>query len=171
MRWPQVSAVVSAVVCALMGSVGVTAPAAVAASSPGARANAVLARMTLEEKLELMGSGAAGVPRLCIPPLRFVDGPNGIGEGSPGVTAFPNAENVGASWDPSLAYRYGVALGGEAAGKGDGRILRQRRQRVAINAQTDALEYEARRGRISAAAADRRTWWPYPADSEFFESL
>lgn len=119
MRWPQVSAVVSAVVCALMGSVGVTAPAAVAASSSGARANAVLARMTLEEKLELMGSGAAGVPRLCIPPLRFVDGPNGIGEGSPGVTAFPNAENVGASWDPSLAYRYGVALGGEAAGKGD----------------------------------------------------
>jgi hypothetical protein len=29
---------------------------------------------------------------------------------------------------------------------------RQRRQRGAINAQTDALEYEARRGRISAAA-------------------
>ena len=40
----------------------------------------------------------------------------------------------------------------EAAGKGDARIARQRRQRVAINAQTDALEYEARRGRISAAA-------------------
>jgi len=40
----------------------------------------------------------------------------------------------------------------EAAGKGEARILRQRRQRVAINAQTDALEYEARRGRISAAA-------------------
>jgi beta-glucosidase len=45
-------------------------------------------------------------PRLGIPPLRFVDGPNGTGEGSPGVTAFPNAENVTASWDPSLAYRY-----------------------------------------------------------------
>jgi|GEM_PF-1290175 len=30
----------------------------------------------------------------------------------------------------------------------------KRRQRVAINAQTDALEYEARRGRISAAAYD-----------------
>jgi hypothetical protein len=45
----------------------------------------------------------------------------------------------------------------EAVGQGDARlgaarILRQRRQRVAINAQTDALEYEARRGRISAAA-------------------
>ncbi len=34
----------------------------------------------------------------------------------------------------------------EAAGKGEARITRQRRQRVAINAQTDALEYEARRG-------------------------
>ena len=42
----------------------------------------------------------------------------------------------------------------EAAGKNEARILRQRRQRVAINAQTDALEYEARRGRISAAAYD-----------------
>ena len=40
----------------------------------------------------------------------------------------------------------------EAAGKGEARVTRQRRQRVAINAQTDALEYEARRGRISAAA-------------------
>lgn len=115
MRWPQVSAVVFAVVCAVC----VSAPAAVAAPSPAARADAVLARMTLEEKLELMGSGAAGAPRLGIPPLRFVDGPNGIGEGSLGVTAFPNAENIGASWDPALAYRYGVALGTEAAGKGD----------------------------------------------------
>ena len=40
----------------------------------------------------------------------------------------------------------------EAAGKGEARITRQRRSRVAINAQTDALEYEARRGRVSAAA-------------------
>jgi hypothetical protein len=40
----------------------------------------------------------------------------------------------------------------ETAGKGEARITRQRRQRVAINAQTDTLEYEARRGRISAPA-------------------
>ena len=40
----------------------------------------------------------------------------------------------------------------EATGKGEARVARQRRSRVAINAQTDALEYEARRGRISAAA-------------------
>ena len=114
-RWPQVAAVVFAVACTVCAG----APAAGAAPSPAARADAVLARMTLEEKLALMGSGAAGVPRLGIPPLRFVDGPNGIGEGSLGVTAFPNAENIGASWDPALAYRYGVALGAEAAGKGD----------------------------------------------------
>ena len=43
--------------------------------------------------------------------------------------------------------------GGEAESRqGEARIARPRRQRVAINAQTDALEYEARRGRISAAA-------------------
>ena len=43
--------------------------------------------------------------------------------------------------------------GGEPESRqGEARIARPRRQRVAINAQTDALEYEARRGRISAAA-------------------
>ncbi len=40
----------------------------------------------------------------------------------------------------------------ETVGRGEARVVRQRRQRVAINAQTDALEYEARRGRISEAA-------------------
>jgi len=115
MRWPQVSAVASAVICLIC----VGAPGAVAAPSALARADALLARMTLVEKLELMGSGKAGDARLGVPPIRFIDGPNGVGEGSLGVTSFPDAVNIGASWDPALAYRYGVALGAEAAGKGD----------------------------------------------------
>ncbi|HEY2636053.1 MAG TPA: glycoside hydrolase family 3 N-terminal domain-containing protein, partial [Solirubrobacteraceae bacterium] len=50
--------------------------------------------------------------------LVFIDGPNGVGEGTKGVTAFPNAVSIAASWDPKLARRYGVALGNEAAGTG-----------------------------------------------------
>ena len=75
--------------------------------------------MTTAEKLALVSSGSVGDARLGIPPLRFIDGPNGIGEGTPGVTAFPDAEAIGASWSPSLALAFGRALGGEAAGKGD----------------------------------------------------
>src|SRR5579875_453417 len=62
------------------------------ALAPAARAALVLEAMTPAEKLELVASGASGDPRLGIPPIRFIDGPNGIGEGSTGVTAFPDAE-------------------------------------------------------------------------------
>jgi beta-glucosidase len=83
------------------------------------RASMVLAAMTTAEKLGLVASGSSGVPRLGIPPLRFIDGPNGIGEASTGVTAFPDAETIAASWDRTVASAYGQALGAEAAGKGD----------------------------------------------------
>ncbi len=79
----------------------------------------VLAAMTTAEKLALVASGRSGVARLGIPPLRFIDGPNGIGEASTGVTAFPDAETIAASWDRTVASAYGQALGAEAAGKGD----------------------------------------------------
>jgi beta-glucosidase len=95
------------------------APSALGATAAQRRAAAVLARMTTTEKLALVSSGSVGDARLGIPPLRFIDGPNGIGEGTPGVTAFPDAEAIGASWSPSLALAFGRALGGEAAGKGD----------------------------------------------------
>ncbi len=46
------------------------------------------------------------------------------------------------------------AADGEERGRGKNKLTRQRQQRVAINAQTDMLEYEHRRGRISVAAYD-----------------
>ena len=79
----------------------------------------VLGAMTTAEKLALVASGSSGVARLGIPPLKFIDGPNGIGEASSGVTAFPDAETIAASWDRTVASAYGEALGAEAAGKGD----------------------------------------------------
>jgi beta-glucosidase len=88
------------------------------AASPEQRASALVAQMTVAEKIALAASGAAGVPRLGIPALVQLDGPNGVGHGAVNVTAFPNAEVVAASWDRSLAQRFGTALGTEAAGKG-----------------------------------------------------
>jgi beta-glucosidase len=85
----------------------------------GQGASMVVSAMTTAEKLALVAGGASGDPRLGVPPIKFIDGPNGVGEGSTGVTAFPHAETIAASWDRSVAGAYGRALGAEAAGKGD----------------------------------------------------
>ncbi len=94
------------------------APASAVAATPAERASALVAQMTLPEELSLVGSGVDGVPRLGVPPLLFTDGPNGVGEDAKDVTSFPNAVNIGASFDPGLARRYGEALGAEAAASG-----------------------------------------------------
>src|SRR5579875_1014400 len=86
-------------------------------ASPAQRASELEAAMTMTENVNLVAEGA-GVPGLGLPPLLGVDGPNGIGEGNTGVTAFPSAQTMASAWDPALAEAYGRALGGEAAGKG-----------------------------------------------------
>src|SRR3954452_24122843 len=94
------------------------------------RARDLVKQMTLDEKIQLVhGTGfvrnagfaghVAGIPRLGIPDLLLADGPNGVGNGATGVTAFPAAINASATWDTSLEHRYGVALGEEQAGKGN----------------------------------------------------
>jgi len=87
-------------------------------SAAAKRAAMVVAAMSTAEKLALVSSGSAGDARLGIPPLRGVDGPNGVGEGNTDVTAFPDAETIAASWDRAVAGAYGQALGAEAAGRG-----------------------------------------------------
>src|SRR5262245_16034856 len=93
-------------------------PAAGAARRAEERASALVARMTLDEKIALASSGAKGIPRLRIPALVVSDGPNGVGHAAANVTAFPNAEVVAAAWDRTVAHRFGAAVGAEAAGKG-----------------------------------------------------
>jgi beta-glucosidase len=106
--------------CALvLTSLWLVPPPAVAAHpTPEHRASVLVARMTADEKVALVSGDAAGIPRLGIPALSYSDGPNGVGHGATDVTAFPNAEVVAASWDRSLAQRFGAAVGAEAAGKG-----------------------------------------------------
>jgi beta-glucosidase len=100
------------------GSVCGTHPWCNSALSPGHRAALVLAAMTQDEKLALVADGHSGDARLGIPALNGIDGPNGVGEANAGVTAFPDAETVAASWDTAIARAYGRALGAETAGKG-----------------------------------------------------
>ncbi|MGY5803929.1 glycoside hydrolase family 3 C-terminal domain-containing protein [Rhizobium sp. LEGMi12c] len=92
----------------------------------------ILDRMTLEEQVSLL-SGAdfwttVPVERLGVPKIKVTDGPNGArGAGSlvAGVNAacFPVAIALGATWNPALVERMGVALAGQARSKGASVLL------------------------------------------------
>jgi len=86
-------------------------------------------KMTLEEKVGMLHANnlfsSAGVKRLGIPELISDDGPLGVREEiklgwasanlkTDSATFFPNGSAIAATWNPVLAYDYGVALGEEA---------------------------------------------------------
>ena len=89
------------------------------------RIDALLAQMTLAEKIEQMhGAGVAAPshtapnPRLGIPGLVMVDGPRGVGIAVGSATAFPVGMARGATWDTALEERVGETIGSEARAKG-----------------------------------------------------
>ncbi len=96
---------------------------------PGQRASELLAQMTLAQKLQMVdGTGFAfnagyaghiqGIPALGIPDLYLADGAVGVGNGSTGVTEFPDGTDDAATWDPGTAQAVGAADGTEQAAKG-----------------------------------------------------
>jgi beta-glucosidase-like glycosyl hydrolase len=99
--------------------VGSTAPIAT-------RVQQVLSTMDQSEEVTLAsgdgGSNYIGqvnaIPDLCMPALNMEDGPDGVGDGNGGVTAFPDGESAAATWDPALIEQEGTAMGAEFAGKG-----------------------------------------------------
>ena len=92
------------------------------------QADGLVSQLTLDEKISLVhgdtfgppgfAGHVPGIPRLGIPDLYLSDGPNGVGNGNTGVTAFPVAEADAASFDTNLVQQYGAALGAEHIGKG-----------------------------------------------------
>src|SRR5580693_8679151 len=97
--------------------------------SPGQRASELLAQMTLAQKLQMvdgtgypLGSDYAGhiqgIAALGIPDLYLSDGAGVVGNGSTGVTWFPDGTNDAATWDPPAVQAVGAADGREQAAKG-----------------------------------------------------
>jgi beta-glucosidase len=105
------------------------AAAGMTAQTNEAKVEALIARMTLEEKIQMLhGANRRGfigyvpaIPRLGIPELALTDGPAGVRHG-PG-TAFPAPVALAATWDRSLAQEYGAALGAETKAKGQNILL------------------------------------------------
>jgi len=85
------------------------------------RVDAILSRMTLEEKIDLIGGipdmYTHSLPRLGIPTLKMSDGPLGVHDWGP-TTAYPAAIALAASWDTDLASRVGVMMGRDARARG-----------------------------------------------------
>jgi beta-glucosidase-like glycosyl hydrolase len=85
------------------------------------RVEDLLSRMSLREKASLLsGEGfmeTRGNKRLHIPPMIMTDGPHGVGAGSTS-TSFPTGVSMAATWDESLIYKVGVALGRETKAQG-----------------------------------------------------
>jgi beta-glucosidase len=91
------------------------------ASEVERRVESILGRMTLEEKIDLLG-GVDGffirdLPRVGLPRLKMADGPLGVRNFGP-ATAMAAGILLAASWDMSLAERVGTEIGRDARAKG-----------------------------------------------------
>jgi beta-glucosidase len=86
------------------------------------RADDLLARMTLDEKVAVALGDFEAVAHLGVPPLRYADGPNGI-RGPGNVTAFPASLALAATFDDELAAAYGRAVAQEARDTGANVLL------------------------------------------------
>jgi beta-glucosidase len=91
-----------------------------------ARVNALLARMTLEEKIDLISGDTPfrthALPRLAIPFFQMADGPVGAHIPAP-TTAYAAGIGLAASWDRALALRIGEQLGRDARARGAAFLL------------------------------------------------
>jgi len=85
------------------------------------RADSLLGRMTLAQKIELIGGENTfythPIPQLGIPSLKMSDGPLGVHDYGP-ATAYPGGIALAASWDLDLAERVGAMMGKDARARG-----------------------------------------------------
>jgi beta-glucosidase len=98
---------------------------------PETRAKALVAQMTLDEKIQQLHGVhtdtefrvVPGIPHLGIPDFHITNGPAGAGPGGAGkqvpATALPSPIALAATWDVNLAQRYGEIAGAEAKNIGN----------------------------------------------------
>jgi beta-glucosidase len=131
LKWSGAGVAAAGVAAVVPPGVAEAAPAAPApppeVQAAAGRARQLVARMTLDEKIAYCHGipatkGFTGhIPantRLGIPALRLADGPSGVGNGSVGVTQWPDSKALAATWNPDTATAYGNAYGAEQAAKG-----------------------------------------------------
>lgn len=95
-----------------------------AISAPGdveKRVEAILSKMTLDQKIDMLGGQddfyIRAYPDLGLPRLRMADGPIGVRHGGP-ATTMAGGISLAASWDPALAAEEGTQIARDARAKG-----------------------------------------------------
>jgi len=85
------------------------------------KADAIVSKMTLEQKIDLLGGingfDVRGYPELGLPVLHTADGPIGVRNDGPS-TAMAGGIGLASTWDAALAERVGEELGRDARSKG-----------------------------------------------------
>src|SRR5437016_3113426 len=85
------------------------------------KVESILKRMTLEEKIDLLGGierfFIRGAPRLGVPRLKMADGPIGVRNYGP-ATTMAGGIALAATWNPALAERVGSEIGRDSRAKG-----------------------------------------------------
>ncbi|WP_263359176.1 beta-glucosidase [Acidicapsa ligni] len=86
-----------------------------------AEAHAILAKLTLDQKVELLGGVdnmyTYAEPSANLPQFKMSDGPLGVRSWGP-TTAYAGGASLAASWDPELARKVGEGLGRDARARG-----------------------------------------------------
>ena len=100
-----------------------TAAATPTPTAPDAdtRVDAIVGKMTLEQKIDLLGGVDGffirGFDELGWPRLKMADGPMGVRNFGPS-TAYPAGIALAATWDPQMAGQIGACMGRDARAKG-----------------------------------------------------
>jgi beta-glucosidase-like glycosyl hydrolase len=86
-----------------------------------ARAEKILSKMTLEEKIDYIGGEDSmyvrALPRLGLPAFKMSDGPLGV-RGTGDSTAYPAGIMEAANWNPELEYQVGRMVAYDAKARG-----------------------------------------------------
>lgn len=86
-----------------------------------ARIETALSKMTLEEKIDLLGGVddfyIRAMPKTGLPRLKMADGPVGVRNNGP-TTAYPAGFTLAATWNRALARQFGTAIGRDARARG-----------------------------------------------------
>ncbi len=110
----------------LLANAGITASGQSAVSpisnaETESRAESILKKMTLEEKVDLIGGVdffyIRGIERVGIPKMKMADGPLGVRNYGPSTT-MTGGIGLAAAWDQALAERVGTELGRDARARG-----------------------------------------------------
>jgi len=107
------------------------------------RVESILGKMTVEEKIDLIGGVdffyLRGVPRLGVPRLRMMDGPMGVRNDGP-ATAFGGGIALAATWNTDLVRRAGVEFGRDTRAKGGHFLLAPGVFGVLVGRSSTAIE-------------------------------